>query len=234
MIRAGAGFVTHPALVTHAALVVTAYDAAGRERWHYRRSDSGAVRIGAVRAFDGGRTLVLAEQPTQGGGPTLVALDAITGERLWSATDSTMNAAMGYAEAGRWAGCTRENRYFVACEADTWTGFDARTGRRLWRIPRPLRCEQYFDLFESHGRVVAIDACPSPDGEALRMVTVEASTGNVMLDEPLRTVPTNSPYSRTSSPYSRTSTRTDRAGDRGVVVTVRNADGRSQAPTSTW
>jgi len=66
VIRAGAGFATHD------AHTLTAYDAAGRERWHYRRSDSGGVRIGVVRAFDDGRTLVLAEQPTQGGGPALV------------------------------------------------------------------------------------------------------------------------------------------------------------------
>jgi len=133
-----------------------------------------------------------------------------------------MNAAMGYADSGRWAGCTRENQYLVACEPDTWTGFDARTGRRLWQITRPLRCEQYFDMFETHGRVVALDACPSSDGEALRIVTVEASTGSVVLDQPLGTVPSNSPYSRTS-------TRTDRAGDLGLVVTVRYADGRNHA-----
>lgn len=90
---AGAGFIA----VQDGTL--TAYDSAGRPRWHYRRTGPGDLAVQRANVYDGGRTVILLlhADPDRQEPAALVALDAMTGEQLWMSTAPSLVAAFGSA-----------------------------------------------------------------------------------------------------------------------------------------
>lgn len=136
---AGAGFVT-----LHDG-TLTAYDAAGAPRWHFRRTGPGEARVTDANVYDQGRTVILriGGRIDRRDAPALVALDAMTGEQLWTSTDTSRVEAFGSGgNSNMWpTEWSWPVRYLVARGEDRWVSFDPRTGAELWDIPRPSICE---------------------------------------------------------------------------------------------
>lgn len=120
---AGAGFITAQ------NGNVTAYGADGNERWHYRRTGPGPSAIEA-RAYDQGATVVLAHHGRSK--TVLVGLDAMTGQRLWTRSDEQLDTAF-HSESGLYD----PDPFLVYRDEQTWTRFDARSGRPMWSVPNP-------------------------------------------------------------------------------------------------
>lgn len=214
VLQAGAGFVLWDAN----ADALIAYDSSGGERWHYRRTGPGSVHIGAVRVYDEGRTLVLVTLPTalpKGSKPTLIALDAVTGRQLWSASSDALTAAVGYNRNGD----SRSTQHFVAREAQTWTGFNPRTGQPIWNVPNPLGCDAYSGNWDTAERLVAVEDCSTDRRLHYRMVTVDPATGHTVLNRAILTMPIDQP-----SESQRYATDIRRVGSSGLSVTVHPPD----------
>ena len=211
VLQAGAGFV----LWDSGADTLVAYDSSGRERWHYRRAGPGTVHVGAVRVYDEGRTLVLVTMPTMlryDANPTLVAVDAVTGQPLWSASSDALSAAVGYKGSGKF----RYSQHFVARQAQSWTGFNPRTGQLIWQIPNPLSCDEYAGSWDTASRLVAVQNCSADRRLHYRMVTVDPETGRTVLNRAILTMPIDEP-----SEDQRYSTDVRRVGGSGISVSVR-------------
>ena len=211
VLQAGAGFVLWDAN----ADALLAYDSSGGERWHYRRTGPGSVHIGGVRVYDEGRTLVLVTLPSmlpKGSNPTLIAIDAVTGRQLWSASSDALTAAVGYSRNGD----SGSSQHFVAREAQSWTGFNPRTGQPIWQVPNPVRCDEYSGYWDTASRLVAVESCSTDRLLNYRMVTVDPATGNTILNRSILSVPVDDP-----SEIQRYYPLIHRVGSSGFAVSVR-------------
>ncbi|BBY28082.1 PQQ-binding-like beta-propeller repeat protein [Mycolicibacterium sediminis] len=179
VLRAGAGF------VVWGRGPVTAYDAEGTQRWHYDRSGPGAVEVVSVRPFDDGRTLILgARQPFNKRTPVFVALDAVTGEELWTATGDVLADAMGFGRAGGSRDDMDENAgYLIARGDDAWTRIDSRTGRQAWQIPDPLgACDPIGPQISTAGQFASLGRCDAEGDQppSIALAVVNPDTGEVI------------------------------------------------------
>ncbi|MBE1552124.1 hypothetical protein GGC64_006211 [Mycobacterium sp. OAS707] len=177
---AGAGFVVFDGVGGE----LVAYDSAGRQRWHYRRTGPDAVRVRAVHAYDGGATLV-ALLYNGNAGPdapeTFVGFDAVTGRQLWSGSGELLELAFG--------NVAHPGPYFVARQKDSWTLVDARTGRQVWRMPNPQTCgDNSGDIYAVGGLLVEAYGCQDHEDVVDTLLTVEAATGKVVRQQQLRRI----------------------------------------------
>ncbi|MGB3483710.1 MAG: PQQ-binding-like beta-propeller repeat protein [Mycobacterium sp.] len=183
---AGAGFVVLD------QGMLTAYDSDGNHRWHYRRTGPGEVRVRGANIYDDGRTLIA--QIAGAAGAALVALDAMTGERLWMSTDHRLITATDLPRTNLWPSDNLSPvRHLIARSTQQWTVFDARTGAETWSIDAPDQCRQADDpaktsIVDLPERVVVVVSCPIDGSEAVEAFTVDPSTGAVSGRTPLGTV----------------------------------------------
>lgn len=162
---------------------VTAYDASGAERWHYRRSQSSALTITAVHVYDGGRTVAMALAPPNARSDdprTLVGLDAVTGEQLWAATGDDLVDAFFSGRSGV------QSPFLVARSQDQWAAFDTRTGKATWRIPSPTPCG-HVRTVDTSTTVVVVEQCLDEKKvvSTFRVVAVDPTNGTVLFTKEL-------------------------------------------------
>jgi hypothetical protein len=160
IVAAGAGF------VVYANHRVTAYGADGTERWHYARTGQSDVRAEGISVYDNGATVVVSL------GRALVALDAVTGARLWTSTDSEMLEAVGHS-------ADRDVPFLVYRDAESWTRFDTRTGNPAWTVsdPNPATCADREIDADTRSWVVSVARCSSSDGVDIRLVALDPTSG---------------------------------------------------------
>jgi outer membrane protein assembly factor BamB len=160
---------------------ITAYDSTGHERWHYRRTGPGDVAIWDFQVYDEGKTVIIRLDGSHYDGHTwpLIALDAVTGATLWSATDADLSAA--YASP---RGMTDPviPRFLIARGDDHWEAFEPRTAKMLWRNAIPSTCSG--DDFDSPIRdtakwVVAFRLCVIGESISAEVRSVNPRTGKV-------------------------------------------------------
>jgi outer membrane protein assembly factor BamB len=169
VLAAGAGFV----VLDDSTSALTAFDATGAARWHYRRH--GGLRVGHISAYDNGATLLVAliNPARTYGDPDYAAVlgvDALTGALLWTSTDENLVGA-----------ATTKDRtpFLVYRGGKSWTAFDPRTGLRRWSISNPLPCpDDYPNFADTTERIVALSSC-NPDGRDWRVTSVDPSSGSV-------------------------------------------------------
>ncbi|AQT82220.1 hypothetical protein B1R94_27675 [Mycolicibacterium litorale] len=211
VIAAGAGFL----VIDEQRDTITAFDAAGTERWHYRRT--GDLAIGRVSAYDNGSTLLVSLSANSRRYPdpdyaAIVALDALTGAVLWTSADQTLVAA---------ATRNKESPFLVYRRGPRWTAFDARTGSRRWAVDNPTPCGADNPQFaDTTDRIVALSSCRG-SGRDWRLVVLDPATGAVT-----GTLTLPAPQEELASP----SLRFTAAGSTGVLLSfsaVRVADNRN-------
>lgn len=191
---AGAGFIVWTPYWSKddAAPDIAAFDNAGAERWHYNRTGPDE-RLSRVGVYDDGRIVVVgfAGNDDLGRAPEMVGLDAVTGEQLWTSHDAAMWKALDINEGGSFASLMVRGK-------DSWTGFNARTGRQAWQIPNPAGCgagplETLSSLDEPYTvreadtttHLVTVNDCSTPDTIRLRVLTHDPATGAQIADEPI-------------------------------------------------
>lgn len=191
---AGAGFVIWTPYWSKdgAAPDIAAFDNAGTERWHYNRTGP-EEHLSRVGVYDDGRIVVLGfvGNDDLGRPDEMVGLDAVTGEQLWTSHDAAMWRALDINEGGSFASFTVRGN-------DSWTGFNARTGRQAWQIPNPAACgdgplETLSSLDEpytvrpadSATHLVTVNDCSTPDAIKLRVLTHDPATGEQVADHPI-------------------------------------------------
>ncbi|MCV7172296.1 PQQ-like beta-propeller repeat protein [Mycobacterium manitobense] len=170
---AGAGFVVRK------ADTVTAYGADGAERWHYRRTGPGASRVETVRVFDDGATVVAwIDGGDKRGETSVVALDAVTGDELWSGSGRQLYTAKG----------SDSPPYLVYRDDRTWTRTDSRTGKPMWTVSAPhAECPtEYMDTAE---RLVSLSTCFENQQDAVWLTVLDPQTGSTVWDHLLREGP---------------------------------------------
>lgn len=196
---AGAGFVTLELPDGGGAPTVVAYDASGVQRWHYSRT--GPMPITSVSAV---ADVVLARASTRESA-LVIALDAITGDRLWSSDDPAVSTAAGAYFETSWYSAP----HLVHTAGDRWTAFDPRSGRQTWSIANPLRCadgrrptyddptggsrsirggdvgETRFAYANTDDQLVTILDCTGDEGLDLRRISIDAATGELLGDDPV-------------------------------------------------
>jgi outer membrane protein assembly factor BamB len=173
---------------------LTAYDSSGAPRWHYRRTGPGDSRVVEAKVYDDGRTVIVRSRGRMGRyeASSLVALDAMTGELLWTSGDPLRLAAFGTRGNSNlwpvdWSWPVRE---LVARWDDGWAAFDARTGAQLWRIPVPKPCQgEYFgsDVVEGATAMLLFTQCQSGGLLSVTASTVDPATGEVVTSVPVVT-----------------------------------------------
>ncbi|ABK74638.1 hypothetical protein LI99_08205 [Mycolicibacterium smegmatis] len=162
----GQGFVVY-----HAGRV-TAYGADGAERWHYNRTGPGGVSVAGMRVFDDGQTVVMFVDDA------LVALDATTGEQLWS----SMDPGLVYAVSQQ-SGFNLDSPFAIVREAAAWTRYDTRTGTRMWTVPVPdERCEYPPREADTRNWVVTVSRCRSGEDVGIRVYVLDPETGQIRSD----------------------------------------------------
>lgn len=179
---AGPGFVVLQGYLNR----ITAHDASGRERWHFRKTGPGALLIGVVQVYDQGRTIILAlrsEGQDREDPPLFVALDAMTGHQLWTGSGSRLNSAFH-------AGGQAVSPFLVARGKEVWTAFEPRTGEVTWEIPSPTPCTT-FRTGDTADVLVGLHYCADDDDAPItfRAVTVDPATGKVLMDRQVDRLP---------------------------------------------
>lgn len=161
-----------PGFVVYHAGRVTAYGADGTERWHYSRTGPGDVAVTGMRMFDDGQTVVMFVDDA------LVALDATTGERLWS----SMDTGLVYAVAQQ-PGFNLDAPFAIVREPGAWTRYDTRTGTRMWTVPVPdERCEFPPREADTRNWVVTVSRCRSGEDVGIRVYVLDPETGQTRSD----------------------------------------------------
>jgi hypothetical protein len=169
---AGTGFLVWRS----AAGGVFAYDATGRERWHYRRTGPNQVRIVGVHLYERGRTVVLkVGAGTESDNPVLVGLDAVSGQRLWQSNNAMLDDAFDGGGDGT------PTPFLVARHKSAWLGFDARTGEQIWQITDPLQCGGEQDA-DTATRLASIEDCSTGQRREFRLITADPDTGRLLGD----------------------------------------------------
>jgi hypothetical protein len=185
---AGAGFIIWTTYWSKdfSAPDLMAFDAAGKERWHYSRTGP-RQDLDRVETYDNGRVVVLGFS-----GGEMVGLDAVTGEELWTSSDEDMWHALDINEGGSYV-------LFAVRDEDHWTGFNARTGRQTWRIPSPAGCrgtdrlntlsnlnEPYIVRpADTESRLVTVIDCSTADRINLRVLVNDPADGAQLADLPV-------------------------------------------------
>jgi outer membrane protein assembly factor BamB len=167
---AGAGF------IVDIADTVTAYDADGAERWHYRRTGPGESRVETVQVFDDGATVLLwIDGDDKVGEKSVVALDAVTGEELWSGSGRQLDTSKGFDRPP----------YMVFRDDRTWTRNDSRTGKPMWTVAAPHAgcATEYMDTAD---RLVSVSTCFEDEPDAVWLTVLDPQTGNTVWDHPVR------------------------------------------------
>ncbi|WP_197382315.1 outer membrane protein assembly factor BamB family protein [Mycolicibacterium mengxianglii] len=175
---------------------LTAYDSAGRPRWHYRRTGPGDLAVQRANVYDGGRTVILLlhADPDRQEPAALVALDAMTGEQLWMSTAPSLVAAFGSASNSdlwphQWSWPAR---HLIARSDEGWKAYDPRTGAALWSIDSPQRCEDAGeqvggDVVERADAVMAFTQCSQAGAVTVTARTLDPRTGEVTASVPVVT-----------------------------------------------
>jgi outer membrane protein assembly factor BamB len=169
---------------------LVAFDAAGRERWHYSRADRDPWSIARMRVYDAGAVIVLGLSDAAGDHRVL-GLDAVTGTRLWTSTDPDLWAVLDADDGG-------SLRFPVLRGDDQWTGFDARTGGQAWRIPNPAGCgpgplkslssvDHPYPVrpVDTPTQLVTVVDCSTVDTVRVRVVVTDPATGNRVAERPV-------------------------------------------------
>lgn len=166
IVAAGAGF------VVYGQHRITAYGADGQERWHFARTGPGGVVLTGMRVFDNGATVVAFLDKG------LVALDAVTGEQLWTGADDQMMYALAQ-EPGYNLGAP-----FVVYRDDrVWVRFDTRTGKPMWSVPAPYaECDFPSRAVDTRSWLVSVVQCPSDNGNAVRVIALDPGSGETVWD----------------------------------------------------
>lgn len=165
-----------PGFVVYHAGRVTAYGADGAERWHYNRTGPGGVSVTGMRVFDDGQTVVLFVDDA------LVALDATTGEQLWSSMDTGLVYAVS-----QQPGFNLDSPFAIVREAGAWTRYDTRTGARMWTVPVPdERCEFPPREADTRNWVVTVSRCRSGEDVGIRVYVLDPETGQTRSDREVR------------------------------------------------
>lgn len=162
---AGAGFVVY---TNHR---VTAYGADGTERWHYARTGQSDVVADGISVYDNGATVVVSL------GRALVALDAVTGAKLWTSADPRLLDAVGHAG-------DRDVPFLVFRDVASWTRFDTRTGKSAWTVPdpNPPECADGEIDADTRSWVVSIARCTSAAGVDIRLIALDPASGHTQWD----------------------------------------------------
>jgi hypothetical protein len=163
---------------------VRAYDGAGVERWHYRMSgqpDDVTVPYGGMRVYDDGRTVVLhlVRRETAGRDRVhrVVALDAITGEQLWSTDDADDSYPVPSATT------IGTSRFMIVDDGLSRTRIDTRTGKTMWTLQLPERCR--FHTVESPKYLAYVAGCATGLDAAVRLISADVATGTIVVDRVL-------------------------------------------------
>ncbi|MCZ8379139.1 PQQ-binding-like beta-propeller repeat protein [Mycobacterium sp. CPCC 205372] len=167
---AGAGF------IVDVGDMVTAYDADGAQRWHYRRTGPGVSRVETVLVFDDGATvLVWIDGDDKVGEKSVVALDAVTGEELWSGSGRQLYTTKGFDRPP----------YMVYRDERTWTRTDSRTGKPMWTVAAPHAgcATEYMDTAE---RLVSVSTCFENQQGTVWLTVLDPQTGSIVWDHLLR------------------------------------------------
>jgi outer membrane protein assembly factor BamB len=175
---AGAGFV-----VFHSGQI-TGYGSDGKERWHYRRTGPGRVSVTGVRVFDEGRTVVAAVAV----GPTysaqvLVGLDAVTGQRLWSARSPLRSPESDSFDPLRNVHGVEDlepGPFLIAnrnSNTSAWTRFDTRTGKPLWTIDAPVGPHCDGKVADTQSRIVTATVCSANNKLEVGVVVLDPGSG---------------------------------------------------------
>jgi outer membrane protein assembly factor BamB len=166
---------------------ITAYDSAGVERWHYRRTGPSGLRIAAVQTYDAASAVVVALKTRNPGGRSeelsvFVGLDAVTGGQLWSATGPVLSDAYYAATYGE------QSPFLVSRGREVWTAFDPRTGGQLWQVPSPTPCG-YVRVADTASTVVGIEQCGADDERTstIRVVALDPASGEMKFAKDLLT-----------------------------------------------
>ncbi|WP_155928115.1 PQQ-binding-like beta-propeller repeat protein [Mycolicibacterium sp. CBMA 234] len=163
--RGGAGF------ITYSGERVTAYGPDGAERWHYRRAGPGRLVVEDMAVFDQGSTVVL----RVGAPSTLVGLDAMTGQQLWSSTDPGLVDAFDPGDYTR-----RPSPYLLAANKDfsEWARYDTRTGKLMWKVPAPsTECGGWYGGHPSLPG--SVYRCVSGGQAEIRFVDVDPASSQI-------------------------------------------------------
>jgi hypothetical protein len=166
---------------------ITAYDSAGVERWHYRRTGPSGLRIAAVQTYDAASAVVVALKTRNPGADSeelsvFVGLDAVTGSQLWSATGPVLSDAYYAGRRGA------PSPFLVSRGPEVWTAFDPRTGEQLWQVPSPTPCG-YVRVADTATTVVGIEQCRADDERTstIRVVALDPVSGETKFAKDLLT-----------------------------------------------
>ncbi|MEZ0364093.1 PQQ-binding-like beta-propeller repeat protein [Mycobacterium sp. pUA109] len=210
-----------PGFVTYSREQVTAYAADGTQRWHYRRTGPGNVRVESLHVFDAGQTVVV----RLGYHSVLIGLDAMTGQQLWMSNDAALLDAYDHrrsAEAPFLVSAGGEDH-----QSTTWTRFDTRTGTPLWTIPSPAAaCNSWSASWQL---LVAAFLCSANKRADIRFVALDPQTGQQQWHT---TLARDLPYTDADRHADLFEPHTSRAGRDGYVVSYITS-WAPRAPTGT-
>lgn len=203
---------------------LTAYDSSGAPRWHYRRTGPGDSRVVEAGVYDGGRVVIVRSGGRMGryDASTLVALDAMTGEQLWTSGDPVRLAAFGTRGNSNTGSADWSVRELVARSVDGWAAFDSRTGAQLWRIPvpKPCRGENFGSrVVEGATAIFLFTQCQTGGLLSVTASTVDPATGEVMTSVPVVSDQLPAPD------RSYVEVELTPAGDDGAVFSLRGGSG---------
>jgi|GEM_PF-3525648 len=198
IVPAGAGFIVKKSFGDDSDTPdVVAYDASGRERWHYRRTGPASpdgpptMPVKGLGVYADGSVVVVSLLGEDG--RLNVGLDAVSGAQLWTSTDPTISAAVAV------SGFDYKSPHFVVRDDGQWIAFDPHTGQRTWSIDDPVHCPattapdgllptlhgQHVYPVDTPTQVGAVLDCSTRERVDLRLVTVDPSSGAVTTDKTL-------------------------------------------------
>jgi len=163
--------------------VLTAYNHDGGERWHYRRSRPSDLTIDWFEVY--GDVVIIRTAQKQGAfigdHHTVVALDAVTGRRLWSSDNFGLTSAVGSGY-----GLPQPSWHLVVHNEsrDQFTAYDPATKRRLQTVHMPEHCSG--DAADTKTRLVVVASCRLASGRIdVRVLSADPGTGQIVFDQHL-------------------------------------------------
>lgn len=170
-----------PGFVVRFDDAIRAYDSTGNERWSYVSRSQPLAPTSTMRAYDNGQTVVVQfsyGRYNSANASRLVALDAITGNVLWSSTDESIIRALEFRHS--WSANSDQIRYLVDRRDRTWTAFDTRTGETAWTIDVPESAtDQAADVADGPGYLTSTI---EKDTMQTHFVLLDPATGQQVSD----------------------------------------------------